>query len=173
MDVKAREGLARNGRRDCSPRQHAGHVSVRRRDARRAQRQCNLCLRPLGAAIPREEFDAGSWDALPHWERKRKVSGNSRAKAYRSFLQSARWREIRAIVLARDGGRCQGEGCTAPAVSVHHTRYSRILEDVQLCDLLASCADCNRREREQRLASGGRAHMERELARVLALKGKR
>lgn len=139
---------------------HMGHLPVVRRDGQRAQRQCTLCLRGVGRVVKREEFDPAAWNALPGWERRKQPSQNSRARRYRDFLRSKEWREMRAMVLERAGGRCEGENCGAPAETVHHVRYAKVLEETPMSDLRASCVRCNVNERQQRLASGGRKHME-------------
>lgn len=57
---------------------------------------------------------------------------------------STAWRKTRALVLARDGYRCQVKlpgVCTSHATHVHHTRGKWMGDDPAY--LVASCADCN------------------------------
>jgi len=53
------------------------------------------------------------------------------------------WRRTRALVLARDGHRCQLKlpGCTTTATHVHHVLGKAHGDDP--AQLLAACAHCN------------------------------
>jgi 5-methylcytosine-specific restriction endonuclease McrA len=54
-----------------------------------------------------------------------------------------RWRKTRALVLVRDGYRCQLRlpGCTTHATHVHHVAGKQFGDDPAL--LVASCQHCN------------------------------
>ena len=56
---------------------------------------------------------------------------------YSLFLQSPRWRVVRAQVLARDGYRCQY--CQARAEHVHHLSYSRLDDPAVLVSVCTAC----------------------------------
>ncbi|GEL17673.1 HNH endonuclease [Pseudonocardia asaccharolytica] len=55
------------------------------------------------------------------------------------------WRRTRALVLARDGHRCQLQldGCTTIATHVHHVIGRAVSGDEDLSKLVAACAWCN------------------------------
>lgn len=57
---------------------------------------------------------------------------------------TSRWRRTRALVLARDGYRCQLQldGCTTVATHVHHTQGRAVSGD-DPGQLVAACAHCN------------------------------
>jgi len=65
---------------------------------------------------------------------------------YGDYLRSPRWRDLRAKVLARAGGLC--EGClTTPAVQVHHLTYEHIGNEFAF-ELRALCDQCHHRLHE-------------------------
>lgn len=74
--------------------------------------------------------------------------GNSKRRAYEKFMRSSAWRKQRERVLARDRYRCR---CGDPATCVAHDRYSDPIERTPDRDMHASCDECNRLEREQRI----------------------
>lgn len=81
-------------------------------------------------------------DALPTPE-------ESRA-AYQQYLQSPQWRELRAKVMNRAGGRC--EGCLAQSASeVHHTTYRNIYDEFAF-ELVALCRNCHARIHDKEAA---------------------
>lgn len=54
------------------------------------------------------------------------------------------WRRVRALVLGRDGYRCQLrlDVCTSVATTVHHTIGKKVSGD-DPAHLVAACAPCN------------------------------
>ena len=54
------------------------------------------------------------------------------------------WRRRRALVLARDGHRCQLKlkGCTTKATHAHHTGGREVTGD-DMAHLVAACQHCN------------------------------
>ena len=75
--------------------------------------------------------------------------GNSKRRAWEKFMRSAAWRKQRDRVLARDRYRCVD--CGAPATCAAHRRYSDPIERTPDRDIVASCEQCNRAEREKRI----------------------
>lgn len=57
---------------------------------------------------------------------------------------SRAWRRTRALVLQRDGYRCQLklDGCTGRGEHVHHTMPREIVGD-DVAHLVAACPSCN------------------------------
>jgi len=123
--------------------------------------QCATCkrgVRALGAAAVLEAQKAGctirEWDDAyrinedAQWasnqnrfEQRRLEDEIKRRKAYNEHLRSEKWNAIRAKVLKRDGGLCQG--CLErPAVHVHHTTYEH-LGDELLFELISLCVECH------------------------------
>jgi hypothetical protein len=152
---------ARRRSPECTARNH--RAELRRRDTRRAQRQCRDCLRPVGKPIALEQLEPAARARLPLWQRRRGAKrGTRRARRYRAFLSSAAWRRQRLRVLERDGYRCRGLGCGQPATSVHHLRYAPVLAETPDADLAASCARCNETERERRVGSVRRRSLSRQ-----------
>lgn len=135
----------------CKGRLHVGPLIFRRRDARRAQQQCDTCLRPMGRPTALAQLTYTEQTSLGFWRRTRPARQNSRAREYDRFLHSAEWTAQRERVLIRDGYRCQGENCDEPATCVHHVRYRKLLAEVPDSDLRASCRRCNAHEREARI----------------------
>lgn len=72
---------------------------------------------------------------------------------YRSHVQgqSPAWRALRAKVLTRAGGRCEGCGRVAAPLEVHHLTYER-LGCERLSDLTGLCGACHRRAHQRRPA---------------------
>lgn len=75
--------------------------------------------------------------------------GNSKRRAWEKFMRSSGWRKQRDRVLARDRYRCRD--CGAPATCAAHRRYADPIERTPDSDIVASCEQCNRDEREQRI----------------------
>lgn len=149
--------LQRTRRRDCPARQHVGPLELRRMpDGKRAQQQCEACGRGVGPRIDLSTVEPDAARSLARWRVPRLGSGggNSKRREYKRFLDSAQWRETRARVLERDGYRCRGLDCGAPATTVHHIRYAPILEQTPDSDLCAACISCNLREAEFRRSGG-------------------
>lgn len=59
---------------------------------------------------------------------------------YLDYLQSDMWRARAAVVMKRDGYKCQR--CGAPATEVHHKTYARIFEE-RWSDLVSLCSGCH------------------------------
>lgn len=58
-----------------------------------------------------------------------------------AYMQTAQWRMIRAKVLKRCGGICEGCG-DRPATQVHHLTYERLGHEM-LFDLVGLCRQCH------------------------------
>lgn len=70
---------------------------------------------------------------------------SARQLAYQLYLESDHWKQLRAVVLARDGNKCT----RCPAVSAlqaHHTLYRTRFEDSLPEDLVTLCRGCHRKE---------------------------
>lgn len=68
----------------------------------------------------------------------------SRHLQYEEYLRnSPNWQRLRAAVLKRDRGVCQGCLSTA-ATEVHHTTYVHIYEELAY-ELVSVCRDCHER----------------------------
>lgn len=66
-------------------------------------------------------------------------------RSYRAYLASDLWKQIRARVLERTGGRC--ERCRKrPASQIHHRAYDpATLRGENIDSLTAACAGCHKR----------------------------
>ena len=63
---------------------------------------------------------------------------------YHAYLNSRKWKRLRAKVLKRDHYRCTR--CGYPKrLQVHHLTYDRIFHE-RLSDLVTLCARCHMRE---------------------------
>lgn len=61
---------------------------------------------------------------------------------YADYLRSARWAELRAEALERDGYRCRY--CNSPdRIGVHHRRYPEVLGTETVDDLTTTCSGCH------------------------------
>ena len=60
---------------------------------------------------------------------------------YKEYLQSDQWKYIKAKVISRDKGICQGCFIKAP-LEVHHLTYKRIGEELGV-DLISLCSVCH------------------------------
>lgn len=148
--------------------QHCKHTRTEYRvqaiagNRRRIMAQCVRCGRLIGSQVSRKV--AGEYETLPPidrchleaWkvirrdagEKIREISAEKHAEKrkaffdlYESHLESQAWRSIRAAVIARSGGKC--EGCkTAPVAHVHHLSYEN-LGNEPLTDLEALCRPCH------------------------------
>jgi hypothetical protein len=67
---------------------------------------------------------------------------SSRKQRYNDYINSAHWRELRALALDRDNHRCCRCKSTLD-LHVHHKIYRKVLEDGLLQDLETLCADCH------------------------------
>lgn len=64
-----------------------------------------------------------------------------KAPNYYEYLASAKWRQLRLVVLRKAKFRCAG--CVREARHVHHLTYVRLGRE-RLTDLVALCPDCHR-----------------------------
>lgn len=65
--------------------------------------------------------------------------------AYRRYLQSDSWKQIRGKALKRDGGKCVR--CqSSKRLHVHHLRYRSPWTDTRLEDLETLCKECHKKE---------------------------
>lgn len=127
--------------------------------------QCLVCGEPASSALKKPE-DATAiqpWDAAlqdrcratrdagydaRHAERESRLIRLSedraaRKAAYEAHLQSETWRQMRQLVIQRDGGLCQG--CLqAPGQHVHHLTYDRVGRELAF-DLILLCEACHER----------------------------
>jgi len=137
------------------------HVSLsmrwRNRKAGLLGQQCNECGRAVGRWVKHSDVEGAS--ELPDWmpepvrelqpervpmagpedsgHRPRYVDPD----AYRSHLNSPEWKRMRAKVLKRSNGLC--EGCLeAPAAEVHHLTYRNLFAELAF-QLVALCRDCH------------------------------
>jgi 5-methylcytosine-specific restriction protein A len=77
----------------------------------------------------------------------------------------AAWKRVRAVVLERDGGRCQirGESCTGTATQVDHiVEVSRGGEWYALDNLRAACEPCNKGRNKALMAERAKVRPSRE-----------
>ena len=68
---------------------------------------------------------------------------NERSAAYKAHLASAKWRALRAAVIERERGRCQGCGAMG-ASDVHHASYDHFGDEF-LFELQLLCRCCHDR----------------------------
>ena len=72
-------------------------------------------------------------------EFKKKFYARQSFDTYEDYLGSATWREKRARVIQRAGGKCEHSGCTKAADEVHHKRYPRVWGREPIEWLVAFC----------------------------------
>nr|PZN50943.1 MAG: hypothetical protein DIU68_17375 [Chloroflexota bacterium] len=79
-----------------------------------------------------------------------------RALPYEDYLQSPRWRQLRAAMMLLHEGRCQGERCHAPddswygdenLIDVHHLSYARVADE-RYEDVRLLCHRCHEKAHE-------------------------
>lgn len=82
------------------------------------------------------------------WQRREVAAERGRWFAeHDAYLKTPEWRNLRALVLKRDGGKCQG--ClVANATQVHHLHYRRWKRELA-CDLVSLCDRCHERAHEE------------------------
>lgn len=61
--------------------------------------------------------------------------------AYQQYLQSPKWKDLRAAARARAGNKC--ELCGGPPDHVHHIRYPKRYKEDHIDNLLVACAACH------------------------------
>lgn len=124
--------------------------------------QCTTCGRSASSWIKRSAIAApdnvGAWDhelqsryddynrAL--WLDERTQVQRQRRLFYQQHLLSPKWRSIRARVLQRARGQCEGCG-QAEAREVHHLTYDH-LGDELLFELVALCGPCHEKAHDLR-----------------------
>lgn len=65
---------------------------------------------------------------------------------YRKFLRTKYWKEVRKLVLVRDGFKCV-ICSSAKQLQVHHLNYKFIYKEKEgLHTLVTICRDCHRKE---------------------------
>lgn len=68
-----------------------------------------------------------------------------RQEAYRKYLKTAHWEDLRTRAIKRDGSRCRR--CNSSTrLQVHHLCYRGRYEDTVLEDLETICRECHRKE---------------------------
>jgi 5-methylcytosine-specific restriction endonuclease McrA len=77
---------------------------------------------------------------------------SSHTVEYERHLNSPRWRQLRSVVLQRDGYACAACGwgdvhAMGKGLDVHHTTYQR-LGCERLDDLISLCVECHHSEHE-------------------------
>ena len=112
--------------------------------------QCPECLLIPGP-VPGRCYPEDP-DALPWVKMKKKSQPNSKRRAYNAALKTARFKELRRLVIENAGGLCQRQGrnCTIEATQAGHLTYERLGNEL-LGDLEANCAACNAEERVERI----------------------
>lgn len=116
------------------------------------QEQCLDCGARVGRPIPPESI--GDPAGVKWWDVKKakRPQPGKRKRAYQQRLKAHSWKMLRRKVLERDNWSCRN--CGEPATEVHHLNYERLGSEL-MSDLAASCSDCNRAEREQRMLGTG------------------
>ena len=71
--------------------------------------------------------------------------GDFRMLVYEEYLKSPQWRDVRAQVIARAGGRCQINADHDGPLHVHHRSYEAVFggDDQEMNDCIAVCAWCH------------------------------
>lgn len=132
---------------DCGTRfSPISHTSLTDDEKREARRNADL----LGS-IPQEVGRRATATRATQVLRVR-LSDDPR---YLAYLQSPEWKDIRALVLDRSGGRC--EGCAKRrARDVHHLSYAHLYDEF-LFELVAVCRRCHVRWHAQSQTSPQRS----------------
>ena len=73
-------------------------------------------------------------------EQKRPNRKQQRQQDYQAYLDSPRWKEKRARIIKKAGGKCRF--CGKPATQVHHESYKRRGKEKDV-DLTAVCNHCH------------------------------
>lgn len=71
-------------------------------------------------------------------------------EAYLEYLESDHWKNLRGLVLERDGNKCRRCSSTFN-LQAHHKFYREKWEDSQIGDLITLCHDCHKREHDLHL----------------------
>ena len=87
------------------------------------------------------DYDSDIYTYNPR--RKSKIKNKSE---YHKYLQSEAWKEIREIILVRDGYKCTKCGSTKN-LQVHHKTYNNIYNEKEhQSDLVTLCSRCHKKE---------------------------
>lgn len=79
--------------------------------------------------------------------------GHLHSDEYRDYLDSDRWREVRAGALERAGHRCQAPGCASTAdLEVHHLGYEHLGNEAW-GELRVLCRPCHEEAARHRFAN--------------------
>ena len=127
-------------------------------------RQCLDCGQPVGnpvKAVPDcTAFDNDLVESyLEEHAQERRLSAEAERKRwwtlYQEYIESDAWKALRARVLKRDGGMCQG--CLdARATEVHHMSYRNFGAEFAF-ELVALCSSCHQRIHQRPEESGNGA----------------
>lgn len=117
--------------------------------------QCPDCLRAVGRKLEPDALGIHPREVKRAEPKRGRTglggSGNSKRRNFEARFRQADWKRLRARVLDRDDFTCRS--CGEAATEVHHRTYERFGNE-RLEDLVASCAECNQAERQQRIAGG-------------------
>lgn len=140
----------------CPAKNHSGPVELRRKDRSSAVWFCVSCEGRVGTKrVPLRLLSTTERHSLkPMLRRKHRARPGKRRRDYRRFMTSRAWRVQRLRVFVRDGYVCQTPGCEEDAIEAAHLRYADPIQDTPDDWIVASCRDCNQRERENRIAFG-------------------
>lgn len=108
-----------------------------------AKPTCRICLDAV-VRRPEQERQRQEYERRRlEQERQRAAENEQWREWYRDYLASPAWKTLRAKVLARANGLC--EGCmNAPATEVHHMTYAHVGNEF-LWELRAICRACHER----------------------------
>lgn len=184
---RAQKKLWKHGLPRCEHRLTAHVLVTTAAGARGVREQCQSCgyldttphkLADHGEAEPADLVSAADWQAkrdeagraAAELARKRYAMRQSQRsaedadwwQAYDDFLHGDQWAATRALVLRRDGGRCQAAlpGCQREARQVHHDgsrayAYHNRIGATPLFLLHAVCVACHRQITEADRARRG------------------
>ncbi len=140
---------------ECAPGTHIGEIVFKDHDVagRRYYRECNTCgytKQPklsevdTSVAIPHRGIaDARRAAMLEAYNAAVAASHDAWLEEHSAYLQTEQWRSLRAKVIDRDKGQCQG--CLdRPGTHVHHMTYDRWQREL-LIDLVLLCSACHER----------------------------
>ena len=104
---------------------------------------CKTCLKSVESRRARAEYAEKYKVEQQEREHARLAADREWGQRYASHMKSPKWSAIRALVLKRAGGMCEGCG-TARASEVHHMSYEN-MGDEFLWELRAVCRPCHER----------------------------
>lgn len=116
---------------------------------------CEKCHRGFGAVSPRDVrlLSVEELREMPRAVAVRRKQPNSKRRTYQAALKSAHWKKLRERVFERSKGRCEVDGCTAPAAVLGHKHYRTLGSETEE-DVRAECTEHSLQEREERIARG-------------------